>query len=292
MSETTPRAPSVAARAALALIRWLSPAMGEPRAQWLVGRGFALLYLSRYYLRAQYAKASLGVFWVALAPALLAAVYLPIFLWVFKSKLPNDPSELHYALYGLAGLMAWAAVQDAIGQGSTALVNNASIVRHAPTPPAMIPAVKVLGAFAGLAVGLAVFVLILVGAGESSGVRLVLVPVAYGLLLLETLGLALALSIVAAYVRDVLQALPTLIAVEFFAAPIVYSAVADLPPTLSLAIRLNPLTPTLALLRAGLFAWQPFAWEDLGLAALWAAVALVLGWVAFARLEGGLGDVV
>src|SRR4051812_48101362 len=102
-------------RVALALIRLLTPVAGEPRAQWIVGRGYALLYLARYYLVAQYAKASLGVFWVALAPVLLAAIYLPVFLFVFQAKLPGRDSSVDYALFSIGGLMVWAAVQDALG---------------------------------------------------------------------------------------------------------------------------------------------------------------------------------
>jgi len=283
---------SLGARSALAAIRALAPFLGEPRAQWIVARAYAVVYLARYYLGAQYARASLGIIWVALAPFLLAAVYLPIFLWVFRSKLPGDTSELHYALYGLSGLVIWAAVQDAIGQGASALVQYASVVRHAPTPPAMLPVVKVMGSFAALAFGLTVFVTALAVSGQSSGARLVLVPVAFGLLFFEVLGLALLLSIASAYVRDVLQILPTVLAVEFFAAPLVYADVESLPPVLALAIRLNPLTPMLALLRAGLFDWRPFAWADLGLAAAWSLGLLVLGVLSFRWLEAGLGDVV
>ena len=182
-------------------------------------------------------------------------------------------------------------VQDAIGQGAGAIVNHASIVRHAPTPPAMLPVVKVLGSFAGLAVALAVFVLILVLAGEGSGARLVLVPLSFAILFAEVLGVALAFAALGAYMRDLLQALPTLLAIEFFAAPIVYATVGGLPAPLALAIRANPFTPVLGLLRAGLFAWQPFAWDDLGLATAWAAGLLFVGGLVFARLQSGFGDV-
>lgn len=281
-------APGRGPRLALAAIRALTPLVGEPRAQWVVGRGYALLYLARYYLAAEYGKASLGVFWVAIAPLLMIAVYLPVFLYVFKAN--QGENEVDYALRCLVGLMVWAAVQDAISRGTHALVASASIVKHAPTPPSMLPIVKVLSAFAGLAAGLLVFAPVLVVAGRAPGIRLVLLPLAYALLLLATLGLALLLSIAAAYVRDVLQALPTLLAVEFFAAPITY-----VPPEtglLGLALRLNPLTPFLGLFRAALLPWHPFAWADLGLAGLWTFVLVVVGATTFRRLESGLGDVI
>jgi ABC-type polysaccharide/polyol phosphate export permease len=294
VSETAaPPAPparrSLGARAALAFVRVLTPIAGEPRAQWVVGRAYALLYLARYSIAAQYGKALLGILWVAISPLLLIAVYLPVFLYVFQGKLPGGGTPFDYALFCLVGLMAWAAVQDALGQGAGSLVYNASIVRHAPTPPAMLPIVKVLGSFAGLGFGVLVLVVVFACAGRSSGARLALAPVAYLLFLAATLGVALALAALSAYVRDVLQMLPTLLAIEFFAAPIVYE------PTdgfIAIAVGFNPLSPFLKLFRAALIAGQPFLWGDLGLAAAWAALAVVAGGAIFRRLEAGLGDVV
>jgi ABC-type polysaccharide/polyol phosphate export permease len=54
----------------------------------------------------------------------------------------------------------------------------------------------------------------------------------------------------------------------------------------------NPLTPFLTLFRSALLPWHPFAWSELGLAALWAVVFCTLGVLVFRRLEGGLKDVV
>jgi ABC-type polysaccharide/polyol phosphate export permease len=287
---TAPR-PSKSARAALGLIRALTPLVGEPRAQWLVARGYALVYLARFYIVAQYAKASLGVLWVALAPVLLAAVYLPVFIFIFKAK-PTTEGTVDYALFAVAGLVVWAAVQDALGQGAGALVHNAAIVRHAPTPPAMLPVVKVLGSFAGLAIGLALFALGLTLAGRAPGMRLAILPVAYALLLATTLGVSLLLAALSAYVHDLIQILPTLLAVEFFAAPIVYArSSAQGSPWIELALTANPLTPFLGLVRAGLFPAEPFAWQDLGLAVAWGVGALTIGALVFRKLESGLGDV-
>jgi lipopolysaccharide transport system permease protein len=282
---------AASAKTAQLLIRVLSPLAGEPRAQWLVARGYALVYLARYYVAAQYGKALLGMFWVAIAPLLLAAVYLPIFLFKFNPELPNQ-SRVDYALFCLVGLMAWAAFSDGVSQGSGALVSNASIVRHAPTPPSMLPIVKVLGAFSGLGAGLLAFILGLAVAGRFPGTRLLMLPVAFGLLLLATLGIALAFAVLGAYLRDLIQALPTLLAVEFFAAPVVYAAPDPFASKTGLLIQLNPFTPFLALFRYSLLTWGDLPWRDLAFAVGWAVALLLVGTLLFRRLEGGLGDVV
>jgi ABC-type polysaccharide/polyol phosphate export permease len=279
------------ARAARTAIRALTPFLGEPRAQWVVARTYAVLYLVRFYLRTQYARATLGFVWLGLAPLLLVAVYLPVFLIVFKARLPGHDSPLDYTLYCLIGLLAWSAVSDAIGQSASSLVYNASIVRHAPTPPAMLPIVKVLASFVWLAIGLVLIAVVLQVTGRGSGQRLLLLPVAYLLLLAFMVGLGFLLSMVAAYVHDLLQALPTILAIEFFAAPITYA------PTMATGkitflVHANPLTSFLGLFRAALLPWQPFDPRDAMNAAVWALATLVVGGLVFKSLEGGVRDVV
>src|SRR5581483_9233514 len=104
-----------------------------------------------------------------------------------------------------------------------------------------------------------------------------------------TLGLSWLASSVAVFVRDVLQIIPTLLLIEFFACPVVY------PPALATgllgeAVRWNFMTPFLALFRASLAPTAEFAWRDLGVASAWSVGSLVLGLLVFKRYEGDFGD--
>jgi ABC-type polysaccharide/polyol phosphate export permease len=289
-SAPPPRA-KILSRAALGAVRTLTPLLGNARAQWLVARTWAVLYLVRFYLATQNARASLGWLWVGIAPLLLIAVYLPVFLFVFKARLPTPghDSPLDYALFCLVGLVVWSSVQDAFMQGASSLVHNATIVRHSPTPPAMLPFVKVLTSFVWLSIGLTILVAILAVTGRNPGARLLILIPAYVLLFAFMIGLSLTCAYLTAYVRDLLQIFPTLIAIEFFAAPITYSPNMNLG-RLSAVIQANPLTPFLGMFRASVLTWEPFAWHDLGLAAAWAAGAILVALVLTHRLEGGLKD--
>lgn len=283
------RSPGV--RLALGLLKVLTPITGEARAQWAVGRLYATLYLVKFYLSVQYARATLGMIWVILAPLLVVAVYLPVFVIVFKARLPGRESTLDYALFTMIGLTAWSAFSDAIGQGAGALVFNQTIVRHSPTPPVMLPIVKVLTSFLMLAIGLTILGVVLLASGHSPGVRIVLVPAFFVLFFVFTLGLVLFLCVATAYLHDLIQALPTLLAIEFFAAPIAY-APESATGLMYTFVRLNPLKPFLCLARASMLPWYPFAWEDLWLSAAWAVGAFVVGALTFRKLQSGLRDMV
>ena len=272
-------------------IRLTTPFVGSTRAQWLVARGYAIAYLVYFQLTAQNAKATLGLLWVVMAPALFLAVYLPILTYVFHAKLPGG-TELDYALFIVVGYLLWGAFSDGFLQGASSIALNPGAVQNSAAPAGLLPVVKVTTAFAGLFATLLLYLAILVVVGRFPGVRLVLAPVAFTLFYAFTLGAALLFSSVAVYFRDLLQLLPTLLLLEFFACPIVY-APSMVTGRIALVLQVNPLTPFLALFRAALAptaSFAPFAWLDLGLASAWAFGLLVLGTLVFRKLQDGFSD--
>jgi lipopolysaccharide transport system permease protein len=279
----------IGAHLAQALVRFGSPLFGSQQAERLVARAYAVVYLVFYYLSAQYARALLGIFWLALSPLLFLIVYLPILIFVFKAELPGAKSPYDYALFIVSGFLPWAAFSDGFSQGASVVASSSNIVRHAPIPPSLLPAIRVSGAFTGFLVGLAVFIPTLAAFGRFPGLRLLLLPIALVVFYVFTLGLAWLVSSTAVFVRDLLQLLPTLLMVEFFACPVVYPP--NQPGMIGTAIHWNPLTPFLALFRAALAPTAEFAWADLGLAVMWAVIALVLGRLVFRKLEDGFTDV-
>jgi len=166
---------------------------------------------------------------------------------------------------------------------------NPSVVRHAPMPPSLLPLIRVASAFLGLLVGVAILLPVLAAFGRFPGLRLLLVFPATLLLFGFTLGLSWFASSIAVFVRDVLQFIPTLLLIEFFACPVVYHP-SLVTGRLQALLQWNPLTPFLALFRASLAPTAEFAWHDLAMAGGWTLAAIVLGMVTFRHYEGDFGD--
>lgn len=268
----------------------VTPVLGAERAGRAVAQAYAVLYLVFYYLSVQYAKAALGLLWVLLTPAIFLAVYLPVLLYVFKAEPPPGIKDAtDYALFLLGGFLPWGAFAEGFGQGSQSIVANQGIVRHSPTPAAMLPVIKVTSSFVALMIATGIFLVVLASFDRFPGVRLLLLPLAALLLYLFTLGATWFTSSVSVYLRDVLHVVPTILLVEFFACPIVY-APSQAAGVLAPFVAWNPLTPFLALFRAAVAPDAPFAWWDLGLAGGWAAAALLIGGLTFRRLQDGFND--
>jgi ABC-type polysaccharide/polyol phosphate export permease len=279
----------IGAQFAGASIRTLTPFVGAANAQWIVARAYAIAYLVYFQLSIQYAKAALGLLWVIATPALFLAVYLPVNTAILHARLSEGGGVLQDGFMVVAGFLVWVAFQEGFFQGAASIAHNPAVVQNTPTPPALLPFVKVTTAFVGLAITVVLFLAVVVLTGNSPGHRLLMLPAAFAVFYVFTLGGALFFAAIAVYVRDVLQLIPTLLTIEFFACPIVYSP-SQASGKLAIALQLNPMTPFLALFRASLIANAPFAWQDFAFAAAWASLAFLTGAVLFRRLEDGFAD--
>src|SRR5262249_5738816 len=119
--------------------------------------------------------------------------------------------------------------------------------------------------------------------------RVVLLPLGLAWLLVLTLGSAMLSASLTVRYRDIVQALPFLLQIGLFLAPIAYP-LQSLGPTVKQLVELNPIT--------GLV--ETFRWMvvDGYHVALWLAlyslaasiVVAIVGWRIFARLETTMSD--
>lgn len=278
-------------RLALFTHRVLSALLGDPRARRFVGQIWAVGMLVGYSVKAQYARAMLGLLWALLTPLLFLAVYVPLFTYVYNADTAGLGDSLAFPLYVVAGFLGWSAFQEGLTQGATTLVHNPGLIKHSPAPAGLLPFVKVASSFIGLAAGSCLLLLFLGVAGRWPGVRLALWPIAAGLWFLFTWGAALFMAALVIYLRDLTQILATILSVEFFACPLIWHT-KMVPAHLQAWVQANPLTPFLNLLRAAFLPGLPFAWLDLLLACGWAGFALLCGRFVFLRLQAGFADAV
>jgi ABC-type polysaccharide/polyol phosphate export permease len=274
----------------LAATRVLQLVFGEARSKQVVSRTYAVIYLVYFQLTVQYAKALLGFLWFILTPALFLAIYIPVLTYVFNADPPPwATGRFDYPLFIIAGFLAWNAFAEGLSQGATSLAYNVGVVKHSPLPTWLLPFIKVVAVFFALVVGLLLYLGLAMFLGRSPGFRLVIFPVAFALLFVFTIGLAWLVGSVGVYVRDLLQLLPTVLMIGFFATPVGYDA-SRASGILGLIVRGNPLTSFLNMFRAALVPTAPFDWSDVAIASAWAGVSFVVGLACFRRLEEGFAD--
>ncbi len=270
----------------------LRPLLGEERARRACGYVYAVVTLVAYSFEEQYRRAALGILWILLTPLLFLAVYVPISIALAplagESLAQRATGPVHVAL----GFLAWIAFVEGVQNGATSLVTSPDVVRASPISLSVLPAVRVLAALFRSASGMSLLLVLFLAAGGRPGARVLVLPLALLGLGGLILGLALLASAVAAVFRDLLQVLPTLVLLWFFASPVVFlpgdSGV--MGETHRLVLLLNPVTPALNLVRASFLPAAPVSTRDLVMAGGWAATSLLLGGLVFRRLSPRFGD--
>jgi lipopolysaccharide transport system permease protein len=196
------------------------------------------------------------------------------------------PSDgIPYALFAFTGTAIWTTFQRALNDASVSFVNTGAIISKVYFPRLLVPVSSVITAaidFIPLAIVLLVAVIAL---GVFPGWPILAFPFLFLLILTMALSVGLWVTVLDSILRDLRFFIPYGMQMVFYACPIMYSATI-IPERWQALYRLNPLVSILEGFRWSLVAGaKPPGLIELSVAILIAAVLLLSGLVAFARLE-------
>lgn len=249
-------------------------------------RWFVLKELVKRDLQGRYAGSLLGFAWAFATPLWQLLLYTLVFSSVLRISPVGERTE-SFAVFVFCGLIGWNAVQEGLSRATTALVDNATLVRRLDMPAGLLVAAPVAAALVHSLIALLGFVGVMLVMGELAARGLPLLLLAVPLQVALTLGLALLLSGLNVLVRDVGPGLGLVLQAWFFLTPIVYP-LAYVPDWLRGWIVANPMTALVSLYRAALLGGG--AVEGVAALAVSAAVSLAAGALMFRALEPGLPD--
>jgi len=227
-------------------------------------------------LRLKYAAADLGVLWNVLHPILLVLIYTFVFSYILKRGHPN--AEIPYWLFLCSGLLPWVAFTECVMQGANGFQRAAPFLRRLAVPEEVFIAERALSATIGLGVSFVVLLFVALFAGHRPTWYWALVPVALVLLQALGFGIGLTLGTLCVFFRDIPPALPLLLRVGMWTAPVLYPA-SFIPESVRPYMMAHPVTPFMNLIR-GLFIE--------GVMPEWWVWLVCLGWVIASVLVGSL----
>jgi ABC-type polysaccharide/polyol phosphate export permease len=250
--------------------------------------GFLLRELVKRDLGTRYSGSLLGFLWAFLQPLWQLLLFTFVFSTVLTVSLLGERTQ-SFGEFLFCGLLPWMALQEGVMRGTTAITDNASMVKKLSFPSWILALTVVLSALIHEGIALVVFVgaLSIRGSLVWQGAPWLLVALVLQILL--TLGLALLLSALQVFFRDVVQILGMVLSAWFYLTPIVYP-ISLVPGPFRDLIRWNPLTPLVELYRSALLGGGgPEPWSLLPLL-LASATALLLGILVFQHLRPVLVD--
>jgi len=239
--------------------------------------------------RARYAGSLMGVFWTVVNPLLLLLIFTFIFTVVFKARFGDRPEIGVSAIYILCGILPWLAFQEGIARAGSVALENKNLVTRALFPLTALPAYPALAALLGQLAGFVILAILAAIVVAPPGPPLLLLPVLLALQLAFTIGLAMAVTSISAYVRDVLHVLPVTLLVWFYGTPIFYPAEL-VPERFRFLIDLNPMAHLIGAYRNVLLEAKWPSLTTMAIITATAVIALLIGSLIHKRLAPGFAD--
>jgi lipopolysaccharide transport system permease protein len=172
--------------------------------------------------RARFARSKLGGLWMIINPLSQVAIYALVLSNVLAAKLPGIENKYAYAIYLMAGLLAWTLHDELINRCVNLFVAQGNTMKKMNFPRITLPGIVVgsclLNNVLLFVAMLGVFLLL----GHHFSLTIMwLLPLTL-LLVIFALGIGLILGVLNVFVRDIGLVVPIVMQVWFWFTPIVY----------------------------------------------------------------------
>jgi lipopolysaccharide transport system permease protein len=191
--------------------------------------------------RVRYKRATFGITWALLVPALQATVLAFVFAHVVKSG-----ANQHYPIYVISGVVAFSYFSLTLPAACASIVDGSSLTEKVWFPRALLPMVPCLSNAVGLLITTALIPILMPAFGDPYSVSLLWALPGLLLLIMFTLALSLVIAALNVYFRDVKFIVQASLMVWMYVTPIVYQQ--HLLGRFADVIDANPLTGVVTLM--------------------------------------------
>lgn len=233
--------------------------------------------------KVKYKQSVLGPLWLVFQPLALLAAFLVAF-----RGLADVRSGTSYIPFALVGLSAWAFFQASMTIGGASVMTNNTLVRFTPCPRLAFPVAAIIASLPSYAVTIVGALVAAAVAGILSP-RALLLPFGLLWLFVLTAGIVAFTSSLTVRYRDLISAMPFLLQVGVFLAPVGYP-LSGLSPTVRVLVDLNPLTGVMEAWRWMVLSGYEATFEPIAVSLLLTPLIAIGGWLVFSRLETTMAD--
>jgi ABC-type polysaccharide/polyol phosphate export permease len=187
------------------------------------------------HLSIRYRGSVLGFLWTFLNPLCLMLVYVLVFRYYIRF---NEVE--HYTVFLFCGLLPWLWVASALTEGTSAVVSGGHLITKSMFPPQILPTVAVATSMINFVLSLPLLLVFMIFNELSVPWTVVFLPLLIVGQALFLLGIALALSSLNVFFRDVQHIVGNALTFLFFLSPILYPP-SVVPERFQPLLQLNPL---------------------------------------------------
>ena len=237
-------------------------------------------------IKVLYAQTILGMSWAILNPLVQIVVFSVIFGQVAKLATDGIP----YVLFSTVAIIPWTYMSESMGSSSQSLVSGQNLLGKIYFPRIIFPLTPVLAKLVDFSISLILLVGVMFYYQVTPTWNLLYLPLMLLFMMMIPAGVGFWLSSLAIRYRDVKFAMPFIMRMLIYSAPILYTA-SSIPDQYRTLYSLNPVVGVIEGFRACLLG-LPMPWEFILPGMVTAIILFIFGMVYFRRMERVVVDVI
>ena len=273
----TARTPAASARSKASPSGLIGLALGGIRD--IRARRNLVRYLVSADMKRTHADSLIGQVWWILDPILQMAVYWVMVSVIFQKKTPD------YALFLFAAILPWKWFSTTLNDSALSVVGRQGLIRQLPFPKIVLPVSTTVAGTVSFGYGLIAFAFVYLGFLDRLSFWVLTIPLIAAVQFVFTLAMAIMVSALNAFFRDVQNILAHGLRLWFYLSPALWSMEQIQNPTLQKLMLLNPFTTLFESYRAVTWGTTAPNWTALGVLLVVSLVFLVLSIAMFKRVE-------
>ncbi len=193
----------------------------------------------------RYRRTFLGYLWTLINPLLMISIMVIVFSTLFKA----DPKT--FAVFLFSGMIPWNCFSNIVSQSSSSFIQNESLIKKIYIPKIIFPLSISTALLVESMLSFFAFLIIMLCLGAKLSLVTFFLPIAYIILFIFTFGVALSVSVITVFFRDLQHVIMIILQVFFYVTPILYPKTAFMGK-FAWILDINPITPFIDLFRAPL----------------------------------------
>ncbi len=237
-------------------------------------------------IKVLYAQTILGFAWAILRPLIQIVIFTVIFGKVAKVSSDGIP----YFLFSTVAIIPWTYMSQSMSESCQSLITGQAMLGKVYIPRLIFPIVPILSRLVDFGISVIIILFVMAYYKVIPTWNLLLAPFLVVYMVSIPVGIGLWLSSLAIRFRDIRHAMPFVIQMLIYTAPIVYSA-STIPDKYRFIYSLNPIVGVIEGFRA-CFLGTPIPLHFIWPGIITAIVLVVSGAFYFRRMERIIADVI
>ena len=245
-----------------------------------------LLFLVKRDIKVLYAQSILGFSWAILNPL----IQIIIFTVIFGHVANLNTGDVPYVLFSTLAIIPWTYMSDGMMASSQSLLGGSNMLGKVYFPRIIFPLTPIIAKLVDFSISLILIVAVMLYYKVELTSNLLFLPLFLISMVCVPTAVGFWLASLSIRFRDVKFALPFVIRMLIYTAPILYTA-SEIPEAYRFWYSLNPIVGVIEGFRASLLG-TPIPWTYILPGMLITAFLLVTGAFYFRKMERVVVDVI